>query len=81
MINPLELTHEACPSGALLLVSRLTGQVKRKGCLLTPDSLTPVYIAPGVGSQIRTFGNARADNPSNGRDALRQDREVRTILG
>ena len=24
---------------------------------------------------------AREDSPSNGRDALRQDREVRTILG
>ena len=28
------------------------------------------------------FANhTREDNPSNGRDALRQDREVRTILG
>ena len=43
----------------------------------SPDSLTPLYITPGVGSQIRTFGNARGDNPSNGRDALRQDREER----
>jgi hypothetical protein len=41
-----------------------------------PDSLTPVYITPGVGSQIRIFGNARGAIPRM--DAMPYDKTAKS---